>query len=79
MRVPPELAAIRKLPENQTCANCLAHTPFGHSNVVVKYKSFVCSDCKSAHQAYSHRVKVRDSWNLGSFLPVSAWNPWVFR
>ena len=58
MSVPPELNAIRKLPENQACGDCGAHTAFGHSNVVVKFRSFVCSDCKSAHQAYSHRVKV---------------------
>lgn len=59
MAVPAELNAIRKLAENQDCANCGVHSAFGHSNVVVKFRSFVCSDCKSAHQAYSHRVKVR--------------------
>ncbi len=50
---------LKKLPENRRCANCNGESQFGHGNVVVKFKSFVCSDCKSAHQAYSHRVKVR--------------------
>lgn len=58
MSVPPELQAIRRLPENMECADCGAHSSFGHGNVVVKFRSFVCGDCKSAHQAYSHRVKV---------------------
>lgn len=54
----PALTAIRRLPENKACANCSSESQFGHSNVVVKFRSFVCDNCKSAHQAFSHRVKV---------------------
>ena len=52
------LNVLKRLPENRRCANCNSESQFGHGNVVVKFKSFVCGDCKSAHQAISHRVKV---------------------
>ena len=32
---------------------------FGFGAVVVPYKSFVCDTCKSEHQSFSHRCKVR--------------------
>ena len=31
----------------------------GFKDVCMKFKIFLCSDCKSAHQAFSHRCKVR--------------------
>ncbi|KDO22934.1 hypothetical protein SPRG_11778 [Saprolegnia parasitica CBS 223.65] len=51
------LNTIRKLEANKACANCDAVAKFGHSNICEKFKTFVCNNCKSAHQSYSHRVK----------------------
>eukprot|EP01134_Creolimax_fragrantissima_P007773 CFRG7773T1 len=51
------LADIRKLPQNKICPNCLAKSTIGHAHVCIPFKTFVCSDCKSAHQAFSHRIK----------------------
>ena len=31
--------------------------PMGFPSVCVKFKTFVCSKCKSSHQSFSHRVK----------------------
>jgi len=48
---------LRKLPDNKRCANCLEP---GHpllTAVVMPFKIFVCSTCKSAHQSFSHRSK----------------------
>jgi len=52
-----ELARIRKLPENRKCANCLAPGAPLLTAVVVPFRVFVCSTCKSAHQSFSHRCK----------------------
>ncbi|EQC27041.1 hypothetical protein SDRG_15155 [Saprolegnia diclina VS20] len=52
-----QLNTIRKLEANKACANCDALAKFGHSNICEKFKTFVCNNCKSAHQSYSHRVK----------------------
>jgi hypothetical protein len=52
------LNALKRLPENKQCVNCGADSQFGHGNIVEKFRSFVCGDCKSAHQSFSHRVKV---------------------
>ena len=63
------LAKIRKIEENKYCVNCGEYAKLGHTNVcgtprgcschrVVPYSSFVCHMCKSAHQSFSHRVKV---------------------
>ncbi|OQS06247.1 hypothetical protein THRCLA_20414 [Thraustotheca clavata] len=51
------LNILRKLEANKACANCDTISKFGHSNVCDKFKTFVCNNCKSAHQSYSHRVK----------------------
>lgn len=59
------LNVLKRLPDNRKCANCGADSQFGHGNIVARFKSFVCGDCKSAHQAYSHRVKVRWGLRLG--------------
>lgn len=59
----------RKLEENKVCPNCGEESKLGFTNVcgisrllffsyLVPYKSFVCNNCKAAHQAFSHRVKV---------------------
>lgn len=51
------LNALKKLESNKTCANCDAYAKFGFQNVCDKFKTFVCGNCKSAHQSYSQRVK----------------------
>eukprot|EP00908_Phaeocystis_cordata_P000985 Transcript_11064.p1 GENE.Transcript_11064~~Transcript_11064.p1 ORF type:complete len:512 (+),score=176.98 Transcript_11064:71-1606(+) len=53
------LNAIRRLAANKVCPNCGHEERMGFKDVCMKYKIFICSDCKSAHQAYSHRCKVR--------------------
>ena len=60
-----DLKRVAKLPENRRCANCDVDNSFGHGNVCMPFKTFVCSNCKSAHQAYSHRVKSisQSNWN----------------
>lgn len=32
---------------------------FGYKNICMPFRTFVCGLCKAAHQAFSHRVKVR--------------------
>lgn len=58
------LNALKKLEANKSCANCDAYNKFGFQNICEKYKTFVCSNCKSAHQSYSQRVKVRFASSL---------------
>ena len=54
------LRKLAKLPENTVCLNCGTEDKlFGFKNIVVKFRTFVCGTCKSAHQSFSHRVKVR--------------------
>jgi hypothetical protein len=53
-----ELEALRRVPANRLCPSCPAVAPLGFRDVCVKFGgAFVCGDCKSAHQAFSHRVK----------------------
>lgn len=53
------LNKLRRLPENKNCAACreVCENPMGFPSVCVKFKTFVCSKCKSSHQSFSHRVK----------------------
>lgn len=51
------LQQLRKLPENRVCPNCLKKETFGFQSVCVPFRTFVCGDCKSAHQSFSHRCK----------------------
>ena len=53
------LNQLRRLPDNRKCGSCNYEDKLGFKDVCVKFQIFVCSDCKSAHQAYSHRCKVR--------------------
>ena len=62
MALTPEdvLRKLAKLPENTSCLNCGKEDKiFGFKIIVVKFRTFVCGDCKAAHQSFSHRVKVR--------------------
>ena len=54
-----ELAKLRRLPENRRCATCKHEDRLGYNAICVKFQIFVCGDCKSAHQAFSHRCKAR--------------------
>ena len=54
------LNKLRRLPENKVCATCPYEDKMGFKDVCMKFKIFLCSDCKSAHQAFSHRCKVRE-------------------
>ena len=53
------LNKMRRLPDNKKCATCDHEDRMGFKDVCMKFKIFICSDCKSAHQAFSHRCKVR--------------------
>eukprot|EP01045_Picozoa_sp_COSAG04_P033268 COSAG04_NODE_6820_length_1249_cov_0.890435_1_plen_113_part_01 len=52
-----ELNALRKRADNKVCPNCAAEDRYGFKSACVKFDTFVCGDCKSAHQAISHRIK----------------------
>ena len=52
-----ELQRIRRLPENRVCPNCLKEENVGFGAVCTTFKTFICHDCKSAHQSFSHRCK----------------------
>ena len=69
-----ELKRLSKLPENRRCANCEADNAFGHGNVCMPFKSFVCGSCKSAHQAFSHRVKsaTQSNWSAAEVESLKA-------
>lgn len=60
-----ELAKLRRLPENRRCATCKHEDRLGYNAICVKFQIFVCGDCKSAHQAFSHRCKsvTMSNWN----------------
>jgi hypothetical protein len=53
------LNQLRRQPENKRCATCSHEDRMGFKDVCMKFKIFICGDCKSAHQAFSHRCKVR--------------------
>jgi len=62
-----ELGRLRRLPENMLCPNCgRKDTLFGFSAVCWQFKTFVCGECKSAHQSFSHRCKsvTMSNWNM---------------
>mmetsp|Transcript_15585 Transcript_15585/g.43667 ORF Transcript_15585/g.43667 Transcript_15585/m.43667 type:complete len:412 (-) Transcript_15585:420-1655(-) len=60
-----ELHKLRRLASNRRCGTCRHEDRLGFNAVCVKYQIFVCSDCKSAHQAFSHRCKsvTMSNWN----------------
>merc|ERR1719399_545172 len=60
------LNQLRRLPENKECATCNHTDRMGYKDVCMKFKTFVCSDCKSAHQAFSHRCKsvTMSNWTM---------------
>ena len=68
------LKKIRKIDSNRKCPNCGAESVLGFQNVCVKFKTFVCDQCKSSHQAISHRVKsiTMSSWTMDEVQELSA-------
>lgn len=60
------LKKLRKIEENKKCVNCGEEAKLGHTNVCLPYGSFVCHNCKSAHQSFSHRIKsiTMSTWTL---------------
>jgi hypothetical protein len=51
------LGKLRKSSANRSCVNCREQSRLGFGAVCVKFGTFVCNNCKSAHQSFSHRVK----------------------
>jgi hypothetical protein len=68
MSLTPAEQKVRKLarlPANSQCPNCGTIKKFGFSTVCIKFHTFVCNNCKSSHQAISHRCKslTMSSWS----------------
>lgn len=65
---------LARLPGNVVCANCGTSKQFGHSTVCIKFFTFVCSNCKSSHQAISHRCKslTMSSWTDAEVAELEA-------
>ena len=61
-----EFYSLRKLAANKQCPNCAAEDKYGFKSACVKFNTFVCHQCKSGHQAISHRVK---DVGMSTFLP----------
>jgi Putative GTPase activating protein for Arf len=55
---------LAKLKCNTICPNCGTEKKFGFTTVCIKFFTFVCNECKSSHQAISHRCKslTMSSW-----------------
>ena len=45
-----ELEKLRRVESNKQCPNCWAEEKLGFRNCCVKFSSFVCGNCKAAHQ-----------------------------
>ena len=67
------LKRLRKLEQNCVCPNCGTYNQFGFGNVCVKFKTFVCDNCKSSHQAISHRCKsvTMSTWTMEEVQELS--------
>ena len=57
---------LARLPANTICPNCGTEKKFGFSTICMKYKTFVCNNCKQGHTAISHRCKslTMSSWTM---------------
>jgi hypothetical protein len=64
---------LAKLPGNCTCPNCGSTRKFGFGNVCMLSLAFVCNECKSSHQAISHRCKslTMSSWTETEVLQLT--------
>mmetsp|Transcript_33939 Transcript_33939/g.39332 ORF Transcript_33939/g.39332 Transcript_33939/m.39332 type:complete len:433 (+) Transcript_33939:172-1470(+) len=63
---------LAKLPQNVICPNCGTSKKFGFGTVCIKFLTFVCNECKSSHQAISHRCKslTMSAWTQGEALAL---------
>lgn len=63
---------LAKLPHNTVCPNCGTSKKFGFGTVCIKFLTFVCNECKSSHQAISHRCKslTMSSWTQAEVLAL---------
>lgn len=48
---------LAKKKSNTVCPNCGSVKKFGFGTICIKFHTFVCNECKSSHQAISHRCK----------------------
>lgn len=48
---------LSRAPGNTVCPNCGEEKQFGFGTICIKFNTFVCNECKSSHQAISHRCK----------------------
>jgi hypothetical protein len=64
---------LAKLPSNCTCPNCGTTKKFGFGTVCMLSLAFVCNECKSSHQAISHRCKslTMSSWTEAEVLQIT--------
>jgi hypothetical protein len=55
---------LAKVKSNTVCPNCGTQKSFGFGSVCIKFHTFICNECKSSHQAISHRCKstTMSSW-----------------
>lgn len=65
---------LARLPGNTACANCGQVRPTGWQTICIKFHTFVCNECKTSHQAISHRCKSisMSSWTDGEVDQLEA-------
>jgi len=72
----PEQAikALARQTQNLTCPNCGTYSKYGFSTVCIKYNTFICNACKSAHQAISHRCKslTMSTWSTSEIVALGS-------
>lgn len=57
MNAEEKVKRLAKKKSNTICPNCGNVKKFGFGTVCIKFYTFVCNECKSSHQAISHRCK----------------------
>jgi hypothetical protein len=64
MPLSPEDRVRQLAKQNTTCPNCYQTKKFGFGTICIKFHTFVCNECKTSHQAVSHRCKsiTMSSW-----------------
>ncbi|GAX15320.1 hypothetical protein FisN_8Lh395 [Fistulifera solaris] len=64
MPLSPEDRVRQLAKQNTTCPNCHQTKKFGFGTICIKFHTFVCNECKTSHQAVSHRCKsiTMSSW-----------------
>ncbi|GAX15308.1 hypothetical protein FisN_8Hh395 [Fistulifera solaris] len=64
MPLSPEDRVRQLAKQNTTCPNCHQTKKLGFGTICIKFHTFVCNECKTSHQAVSHRCKsiTMSSW-----------------